>query len=203
VSLFGFAAHPLALGALVAEAASVVDGDGNVRAEALQQAELIGTKSVDFAMGSGEDSYQFAVALQRNGNFGAGVGLASEIVRVAGDVGSVVHFASLSDVADHSDAEFDAMAFAVDGTTAHSRQDEFGMLGIAEEQVDFDAAEGSGDFVHDAGNELFDVEGRGDAVSKFLQANEFGKPERRGLSGRRSGDADIGKGTCGHRETLQ
>jgi hypothetical protein len=77
------------------------------------------------------------------------------------------------------------------------------MLGIAEEQVDFDAAEGSGDFVHDAGNELFDVEGRGDAVSKFLQANEFGKPERRGLSGRRSGDADIGKGTCGHRETLQ
>ena len=64
-------------------------------------------------MGSGENSDQIALALQRDGDFGARIRLAGHVVRVATDVGSVVHLASGRDVSHHSGAHLEAMALAV------------------------------------------------------------------------------------------
>jgi hypothetical protein len=76
--------------------------DGDVRAQSLKQPQLVGTESVELAMGSGENSDQIAFALQRDGDFGARIRFAGNVVRVARDVWGVMHFACGRDVTDHS-----------------------------------------------------------------------------------------------------
>src|SRR5271170_4820453 len=118
-------------------------------------------------MGSGENSDQFAVALQGDGDFGARIGLAGQVIRVARDVGSVVHFAGRRDVPHHSGAHLDAMALAVNAAAANAGQYEFGLLRIAQVEVDFDAAERRGNLVNDSRNEVFNVESGSDALREL------------------------------------
>ena len=126
-------------------------------------------------MGSGENSDQIAVALQRDGDFGARIRLAGHVVRVASDVGSVVHFAGGCDVPDHSIAYLDAMALAVNGAAANPGQHEFRLFRIAEKDIDFDATQRRRHLVHDPRNEFFDVESGGDPLREFLQTHQFGE----------------------------
>jgi hypothetical protein len=173
---FGLAAHALALFALIAKAPGVVHCDGDVSAQSLQQPQLIGAKSVQFAMGSGENSDQIALALQRDGDFGARIGLAGHVVRIASDVGSVVHFAGGCDVAHHSGAFFEVMALAVNAAAANAGEYEFRLFRIAKIEVDFDAAERVCNLIDDPRNQFFEVESGGDALREFLQAHQFGEP---------------------------
>src|SRR5713101_1079958 len=119
-------------------------------------------------MGSGEDSDQIALALQRDGDFGARIRLAGHVVRVASDVGCVVHLARGCDVPHHSGAYLEAMALAVNTAATNAGQYEFGMFRVAEVQVDFDAAERGGNLIDDPRHEFFNVEGGGNALRKLL-----------------------------------
>ncbi len=110
-------------------------------------------------MGSGENSDQIALALQRDGDFGARIVLAGRVVGVASHVGGVMHFARGRYVPHHSFTQWDAMALAVNRATANSGQHEFRLVRIAEEYVDLDAAERGCDLIHDPRNQFFDVEG--------------------------------------------
>ena len=106
--------------------------DGDMGAQALQQAQLIGAESVELAMGSGENSDQIALALQRDGDFGARIVLAGHVIGVLSDVGGVVHFARGRHVPHHSFTNRHAMALAVNRAAADSGQHEFRLLGIAQ-----------------------------------------------------------------------
>ena len=154
MSFFGLAAHALAPFTLVGEALSVVNSDGDVGAQSLEQAELIGAECVEFAMGRRKNPHKVAFTLKRNGDFGTGIGLAGHVERIPGDVGSVVHFAGCRDVSDHSGAQWDAMPLAMDSAAANAGEYEFRLLGVAEKQIDFDAAQRGGNFVHNAGDEF-------------------------------------------------
>src|SRR5208282_5038522 len=153
-------------------------------------------------MGSGENSDQFALALQRDGDFGAGIGLARHVVGVEGDVGSVVHLASDGDVPYHSGAHLDAMALAVNAAAANAGQYEFRLFGVAQIEVDFDAAERRGNLVNDSRNQVVDVESGGDALRKLLQAHQFGDPDGGRFEQRLSGKTEIHERAGGHDETL-
>src|SRR5208283_2501444 len=113
-------------------------------------------------MRGGENSYQIALALQRDGDLGARVRLAGHIVRVAIDVGSIVHFARGRDVSHHSGAFLEAIALVVNGAAASAGQYEFILFRIAEIKVDFDTAERLRNLIDDPRNELFKVESGGD-----------------------------------------
>jgi hypothetical protein len=106
--------------------------DRDMGAQSLQQAQLIGAESVELAMGSGENSDQIAFALQRDGDFGTRIVFARHVVRVASDVGGVVHFARGRHVPHHSFTNGHAMALAVNRAAADSGQHEFLLLGIAQ-----------------------------------------------------------------------
>ena len=127
-------------------------------------------------MGSGEHSDQFALASQRDGDFGARIRLAGHVVGVASDVGGIVHFASGRDVSHHSGAWLEVMALAVNAAAANSGQYEFRIFRVAEIQVDFDAAERCRNLVDDPRNQFFDVESGGDPLCELLQAYQFRKP---------------------------
>src|ERR1017187_2218628 len=124
-------------------------------------------------MGSGENSDQFTFALQRNGNFGARTWLARHVVGVAGDIGSVVHFARDRDVSDHSFTHWNAMAPAMKGASPNAGKNEFILLRVLEIKVDLHAAERGCTLVDDPRDKLFDVESGGNALREFLQANQF------------------------------
>ena len=153
-------------------------------------------------MGSGEHSDQFAVALQRDGDFGARVRLAGDIVGVASNVGGVVHFSGGRDVSHHSGAELEVMALTVNAATANAGQYEFRLLGIMQIEVDFDATERSGNLVNDSRNEVFNVERGGDALREFLHAHKFRDPECGRFGQRLTGKAEIHERAGGHDETL-
>jgi hypothetical protein len=68
-----------------------------------------------------------------------------------------VHFARFGDVADHSSTDFEAMTLAVEGAATYSGQHQFRALGVAEEQINFDAAQGIRNLIHDSGDEFFQV----------------------------------------------
>ncbi len=145
---------------------------------------------------------RFAVALQRDGDFGSGIGLAGQVIRIARDVGRVVHFAGGRDVSHHARANRETMTLAVNGTAANSGEYESWVLMIAKKKIDFDAAEGSGNFVHDTGDEFFNVESRGNTLGKFLQAHEFCELERRRFRERRTGKSEIRERAGRHDRTL-
>src|SRR5271169_2210373 len=153
-------------------------------------------------MGSGENSDQFTIALQGDGDFGARIGLAGHVVGVAGDVGSVVHFASGGDVPHHSGAELEVMAFAVNAAATNAGQYEFGLRRIAQIEVDFDATERRGNLVNDARNEVFNVEGGGDALRELLHAHQFGDPVCGRFGHWLGSEAEIHERAGGHDETL-
>src|SRR5258708_40206490 len=151
-------------------------------------------------MGSGEDSNQIALALQRDGNFGARIRLAGYVVRVTSDVGSIVHFASGRDVSHHSVAYPEAMALAINAAAANAGQYEFRMFRVAKIQVDFDAPERGRNLIDDPRNQFFNVESRGNPFREFLQAHQFGEPERRCVLERWAGEAKIAERGGGHDE---
>src|SRR5208282_789562 len=153
-------------------------------------------------MRGGENSDQFAFALQRDGDFGARIGLAGHVVGVTRDVGSVVHLASGGDVPHHSRTHLDAMALAVNTAAANAGQYEFRLFGIAQIEVDFDATERRGNLVDDPRNEVLYVESGSDALRELLQAHQFGDPECGRIGERLSGEAEIHERAGGHDETL-
>src|SRR5271169_145944 len=153
-------------------------------------------------MRSGENSDQFAIALQRDGDFGARIGLAGHVVGVAGDVGSVVHLASGGDVPHHSGTYLDAMALAVNAAAANAGQYEFRLLRVAQIEVDFDTTERRGNLVDDSGNEVLNVESGGDALRELLHAHQFGDPVCGRFGHWLGSEAEIHERAGGHDETL-
>src|SRR5229473_8163166 len=153
-------------------------------------------------MGSGENSDQMALALQWDGDFGARIRLTGYVVRVASDVGSIVHFASRRDVSHHSVAYPEAMALAINAAAANAGQYEFRMFRVAKVQVDFDAAERCRNLIDDPRHEFFNVEGGGNPLREFLQADEFREPERGCFRGELAGDAEVRERAGGHDGTL-
>jgi len=142
-------------------------------------------------MGGGENSYQIALALQRDRNFRARARLAGHIIGVASDVGSIVHFASGRDVPHHSGAFLEVMALVVKGAAVNADQYEFILIRIAEIKVNFDTAERRRNLIDDPRNEFFKVESGGDPLREFLQAHQFRYPESGCFRYRRAGEAEI------------
>ena len=175
--------------------------DGDVSAQALQQPQLIGTESVQLAMRSREHSHQIALALERDRDFRTRILLAGHVVRVASDVGSVVHLPGGRDVPHHPRTQLNAMALAVNGAAANASQYEFRMCRIAEKDVDFDAAERRRHFIDDPRNEFFNVESRGNALREFLQAHQFRELLLGCFRERWTGEAEIRERGGGHDET--
>ena len=113
-----------------------------------------------------------------------------------------MHFASGGDVSDHSGAQLEAMALAVEGAAANAGQHEFRLFRIAEINVDFDAAEGRCNLIGDPRDQFFNVESRGDPLGKFLQAYQFHDPERRRVRHGLAGETEIHERGGGHDKTL-
>ena len=153
-------------------------------------------------MGSGENSDQLALALQRDGDLGTRIRLASHVVRVASDVGRIVHFASGRDVPHHSVAWLEVMALAVNGAASNPGQYESRLLRVAQVEVDFDAAERRRNFVYDSRNEFFNVKSGRDALREFLHAHQFCDPVCGRFGHWLGGKAEIRERTGGHDETL-
>src|ERR1700694_3547870 len=153
-------------------------------------------------MRSGEDSDQIAFALQWDGDFGARVRLAGDVVRVASDVGGVVHFACGGDVPDHSLAYLEAMTLAVNTAAANSGQYKARLLGIVQVDVDLDAAERSPNLIGDPRNQFFNVQSGGNPLCELLQTHQFREPLRGCFWERRGGEAEVRKRSGGHDETF-
>jgi hypothetical protein len=141
----------------------------------LQKAKLGGRKRVEFAMRSGEDAHQVAFNLEWDGDFRVRPRLASHVIGIAIYVGRITHLAGGSDVADHAlGPDFQPVAFTVNRASTNAGQHELSLLRMMKIQVDFDTAKRGGDFAYDALDDFFNIEGSGDALSRFLKADKFG-----------------------------
>jgi hypothetical protein len=77
------------------------------------------------------------------------------------------------------------------------------LLRLAEIKIDFDCVERVGNFMHDALDDFVEVEGRGDTLRRFLQANEFGNPQGdRRVERHLVGKIEFRSWSCGHDESL-
>ena len=163
--------------------AGILHGDGDVRAESLEKAELRLAEGVEVVMGGAEDADQFTIHLKRDGDLGAGGGLAGNVIGVETDVRGIVQLTRGGNVSSHAlFANFQTMAAAEHRAAANTRQHEFVLLSIVKIKIDFDGVERVGNFLYQALDDFVEVEGRGDALGGFLQAHQLGNPMATGVS---------------------
>jgi hypothetical protein len=65
------------------------------------------------------------------------------------------------------------MALAMNGAAANAGKYKPRLLGIAQIDVDFDAAERGRNLIDDPRNEFFNVESGGNPLCEFLQTHQF------------------------------
>src|ERR1700686_259697 len=152
-------------------------------------------------MRCGKNSHQFALASQRNRDFRTRIRLARKVVRIARNVGGVMHLASRGDVANHPFANSNAMAFAVNRAAANPCQYEVSVLRVAKEYIYLYTAERRPPLVNNPRNKFVQFQGGGNPLRELLQAHQFGKLLRWGFIGR-IGGIEIGEGASGHEEIL-
>ena len=170
----GVTGHLFALVAYLLEEARVLQRDGDVAAQGLEDLQLLRPKSIQLGMGRGEDADELVLDVQGDGDLGEGGLLAGHVVGVLADVGCVAHLAGGGDVADQSFlAQFQAMPFVVQGAAVDAGQHEFLALGLVEIDVGFYESEGAGYLIHDAIDELIEIEKGTDAVGGLLQAEQI------------------------------
>src|SRR5258708_1667453 len=159
---------------LVVEAAGVLNGNGHVRAKPFEQPKMRGRECVKFTMRRGEDSDQFVIDMEGDGDFRLDVGLAGPVIRIARYIGRITSLARGSDVSHHTfRADFQAMSHPMHRAAAHAGENKIVIRRVVQINIDFDTSQRGGDFVGYALDDFVEVETGIDTLGEFLEAHEL------------------------------
>jgi len=152
------------------EAQRVLDGDRHMTAETLKEPQLVGTESVFLAVRNREDADQIPVDVQRNRDLRESVFLACEVIRILANIRGVTHLACRRDISDQPFLpDLQPVALFMNGAAPLACQHQFAALRIVQVDIDLDAAERTGDVVHDLVDQFVEVEDGVDLLGSLLK----------------------------------
>src|SRR5262249_4387173 len=140
----------------------VVDRDGDMPGECLQELDLRPREGVQLVVGRIKDPDDAVPDLQRNDEFGAGLRLADAIMQLLRDIGSVMRTAREDDLARQTFGHRPTLTFARLRAAMHGGEME--SIALDQQNVGFNAAKLDGNAVDDVIKELVEVKNRGDLL---------------------------------------